>query len=284
MKKRCLITGASGFIASHLADYLSKKGFLVNLLDQKKSKYKKKNQKLFIANIKNLKTLLKATKKTDILFHFAASADLIKSNENPFHAIDDNIFGTVNILRACVKNNVKKIFFASSIYAISEQGGIYSKTKLASEMIIESICKMYNIKFVILRFGTVYGERANQFNTVKNFIDNAKKFKKVYRNTQGKELRSYINVNDVIKIIFLLNKKKYEDEYYNIFGDKKITVRNLLNIIQKQIPGTKISYSRIDKRRFNYKTNPFTYKLRKGKFIKLRKYTDLKEGINKLII
>ena len=65
------------------------------------------------------------------------------------------------------KNKVKKIIFASSIYAISEQGQIYSRSKLASEMIIESICKKYNIKFVILRFGTVYGERANKFNTVK---------------------------------------------------------------------------------------------------------------------
>ena len=45
-------------------------------------------------------------------------------------------------------------------------------------MIIESICKKYNIKYVILRFGTVYGERANKFNTVKNFIDQAKKTKK----------------------------------------------------------------------------------------------------------
>ena len=149
-----------------------------------------------------------------------------------------------------MKNNVKKIFFASSIYAISEQGGIYSKTKLASEMIIESICKMYNIKFVILRFGTVYGERANQFNTVKNFIDQARKNKKIFRNTQGKELRSYINVKDVIKIIFLLNQKKFENNYFNIFGNKKTTVRKLLNILKNKIPGTKVFYSKKDNRRW----------------------------------
>jgi len=284
MKKRCLVTGASGFIASNLVHHLSQKGFLISLFDQKKPKYSIRNQKFYLADIKDSKALERATKKIDVIFHFAASADLIKSNENPFLAIDDNISGTVNVLKACVKNKIKKIIFASSIYAISEQGEIYSRTKLASEMIIESICKKYNIKFVILRFGTVYGERANNFNTVKNFIEQAKKNKKIYRNTQGKELRSYINVKDVVKIIFLLNQKRFENNYFNIFGNKKITVRKLLNIIKDKIPGTKIFYSKKDNRKFNYKTDPFTYKLRKGKPVKLGKYIDLEEGLNKLII
>ena len=283
MKKKCLITGSTGFIASHLIDYLSQKNFLISLYDKKKPKYKIKNQKFYLADIKNLKALEKATKKVDILFHFAASADLIKSNENPFHAIDTNITGTINVLKACVKNKVKKIIFASSIYAISEQGQIYSRSKLASEMIIESICKKYNIKFVILRFGTVYGERANKFNTVKNFVDQAKKNKKILRDTPGKELRSYINVSDVVKIIYLLNKKKFENNYFNIFGKKKITVRKLLNTIKDKIPGTKIFYSKKDNKKYNYKDNPFTYKLRKGREIKLSKYINLEEGLDKII-
>ena len=283
MKKKCLITGSTGFIASHLIDYLSQKNFLISLYDKKRFKYKIKNQKFYLADIKNLKALEKATKKVDILFHFAASADLIKSNENPFHAIDTNITGTINVLKACVKNKVKKIIFASSIYAISEQGQIYSRSKLASEMIIESICKKYNIKFVILRFGTVYGERANKFNTVKNFVDQAKKNKKILRDTPGKELRSYINVSDVVKIIYLLNKKKFENNYFNIFGKKKITVRKLLNTIKDKIPGTKIFYSKKDNKKYNNKNNSFTYTLRKGREIKLSKYINLEEGLDKII-
>jgi UDP-glucose 4-epimerase len=283
MKKRCLVTGASGFIGSHLVDYLVKKKYSVILFDQKSPQLKIKNQKFYLSGIKNFKTLDKATKKIDILFHFAASADLNESNDKPFLAIEDNINGTVNVLKACVKNKIKKIIFASSIYSVSEQGGIYSTTKLASEMIIERICKKYDIKFVILRFGTVYGERANKFNTVKNFIDEAKRNKNIFRNTQGKEIRSYINVKDVVKIVFLLNQKKYENGYYNIFGNQKITVKNLLNRIKKKIPGTEIFYSKKDNRKYNYKTNPFTYKLRKGKEIKLKKYVNLEDGLNKLI-
>ena len=283
MKKKCLITGSTGFIASHLIDYLSQKNFLISLYDKKRPKYKIKNQKFYLADIKNLKALEKATKKVDILFHFAASADLIKSNENPFHAIDTNITGTINVLKACVKNRVKKIIFASSIYAISEQGQIYSRSKLASEMIIESICKKYNIKFVILRFGTVYGERANKFNTVQNFIDDAKKTLKIFRETKGDEIRSYIHVKDVAKIAYISTKKKYENGCYNIFGGKRIVVKKLLNLIKQEIPKLKIIYSKSDNRKYNYKINPFTYKIRKGKNIKLGKYISIKNGIKKLL-
>lgn len=283
MKKTCLVTGSSGFIGSHVADYLSKKNFSVRLFDKKKSKFKKKNQKSVIGSLKNFYDLDKATKKIDTLFHFAASADLNHANNKPFEAIQDNIMGTSNILKACIKNKVKKIIFASSIYAISEQGGIYSTTKLASEMIIEKLCKKHSLNYVILRFGTVYGTRANKFNTVQNFINEAKLKKKIYRETKGNEIRSYINVKDVVKIVYLLNKKKYENNYYNIFGNKKTKVKKLLGMIKKKIPKIKIHFSKKDKRKYNYKVNPFTYKLRRGKKIKLDKYMSLENGINELI-
>ena len=87
----------------------------------------------------------------------------------------------------------------------------------------------------------------------------------------------------MVKIIYLLNKKKFENNYFNIFGKKKITVRKLLNTIKDKIPGTKIFYSKKDNKKYNYKDNPFTYKLRKGREIKLSKYINLEEGLDKII-
>ena len=83
----------------------------------------------------------------------------------------------------------QKNHFASSIYAISEQGGIYSTSKLSSEMIIERLCKKFKIKFIILRFGTVYGDRANKFNTVQKYIDDAKNKSKIFRDTKEVRIR-----------------------------------------------------------------------------------------------
>ena len=141
----------------------------------------------------------------------------------------------------------------------------------------------YQIKFVILRFGTVYGERANKFNTVQNYINDAKNKLKIVRETQGNETRSYIHVKDVTKICYKLTQKKYENGHYNIFGNKKMFAKSLLNIIKKKIPKLKISFSKYDKKSYNYKVNPFTYSLRKGKNIKLKKYISVEDGISKLI-
>ena len=284
MQKKFLVTGASGFLGSHIADLLTQKNNKVLLFDRKISKYKKKNQKMIIGDINSSKDLDKATKNINTVFHFAASADLNHSNRKPFETIESNIIGTVKILKACLKNNVKKIIYASSIYARSEQGGIYSTSKLSSEMIIEKICKKFNLKFVILRFGTVYGERANNFNTVQNFINDARSKNKIFRETKGNEIRSYIHVKDVAKITYKCIQKKYDNKYYNIFGDRKVIVKKLLNTIKKNIPGLKIFYSKKDKKMYNYKKDPFTYKLRAGKQLKLNRYISLEEGIKKLIV
>ena len=283
MKKNYLVTGASGFIGSHVADYLTDKGHKVFLFDKKKSKHKKENQKMILGDTNSLNDLYKFTRKIHTIFHFAASADLSEANAKPFNTVENNVMGTVKILQACLKNKIKKIIFASSIYARSEQGGIYSTSKLSSEMIIERICRKFGIKFVILRFGTVYGERANKFNTVQNFIDDAKKTLKIFRETKGDEIRSYIHVKDVAKIAYISTKKKYENGCYNIFGGKRIVVKKLLNLIKQEIPKLKIIYSKSDNRKYNYKINTFTYKIRKGKNIKLGKYISIKSGIKKLL-
>mgnify|MGYP006076584373 FL=1 len=282
MKKNYLITGATGYLGGHIAEFFIKKKYNVVLFDKKKSKIFKKN-KVILGNINNFDKLKKVTKNVHTIFHFAATADLNEANKKPFETIENNLSNTLKLLKACIKNKVKKIFFASSVYAISEQGGIYSTTKLASEMIIEKVCKQHNIKFIILRFGTVYGGRANKFNTVAKYINAAKTKKKIYRETKGNEVRSYIHIDDLVKLVFELTKNKYDNNHYNILGNKKFLVKDLFEIIKKQINGLKIIYSKSDKRKYNYKINPFSYRLRKGKTVKLKKYISLEKGIKKLI-
>ena len=282
MKKSYLITGATGYLGSHIAEFFIKKKYNVILFDKKKSKIFIKN-KVILGDINDFDKLKKVTKNVDTIFHFAATADLNEANKKPFATIENNLNSTLKLLKVSIKNKVKKIIFASSVYAISEQGGIYSTTKLASEMIIERICRQHNIKFIILRFGTVYGGRANKFNTVFNYIKAAKTKKKIFRETKGNEVRSYIHIEDLVKIVFELTKNKYINNHYNIMGNKKFLVKDLFQIIKQKISGLKIIYSKSDKKKYNYKINPFSYQLRKGTNIKLKKYISLETGIENLI-
>ncbi len=115
--KKILITGGSGYIASHVADNLTRIGHKVIIFDKIKSPYLSKKQIMFLGDITDEKKILKLTKNIDVVYHFAAVADLYQANKNPYETIKTNILGTLNILEACRINKIKKIILASSIYA-----------------------------------------------------------------------------------------------------------------------------------------------------------------------
>ena len=135
--KKILITGGSGYIASHVADILSNNGHKVFIFDKIKSKYLSKRQIMIKGDITDEKKILKFTKNIDAVYHFAAVADLYEANKYPNKTIKTNILGTLNVLEACKINKIKKIILASSIYALSEQGRFYSTSKLCSEMLVK---------------------------------------------------------------------------------------------------------------------------------------------------
>ena len=280
--KNILVVGGSGFLASHVADELLENGHKVKIFDQKKSRYLKKKQKFIQGNILNKDQILKVTKNIDIIYHFASVADIDMANKFPLNALNVNIFGTINILEACIKNKVKRIIFASSIYALSEQGGFYSTSKLSSEMIIEQYSKKYKIEFNVLRFGSLYGHRSNYFNSLGKYITQAKKNKKIIRYSDGNEKRNYINVLDAASLCVKILNKKYRNMYFNLLGNKKIKVKNALDIIAKEMGIKKVIYKNLlfD---YHYKINPYTYRLRKGKLLKPKKEIDIKQGIKEII-
>jgi len=280
--KNVLVVGGSGFLASHVADELLKNGHKVKIFDQKKSRYLKKKQIFIQGNILNKGQILKATKNIDIIYHFASVADIDMANKFPLNALNVNIFGTINILEACIKNKIKRIIFASSIYALSEQGGFYSTSKLSSEMIIEQYSKKYKIEFNVLRFGSLYGHRSNYFNSLGKYITQAKKNNRIIRYSDGNEKRNYINVLDAASLCVKILNKKYKNMYFNLLGNKKIKVKKALEIIAKEMGIKKVIYKNLlfD---YHYKINPYTYRLRKGKLLKPKKEINIKQGIKEII-
>ena len=92
MKKTFLVTGASGFLGSHLADYLTYKKNNVILFDRKKSRYKK-NQKMIIGSINNLNDLNRATKNIHTSISFCCFCRFKSFNSKPFETIKSNIIG-----------------------------------------------------------------------------------------------------------------------------------------------------------------------------------------------
>ena len=268
--KKVLVFGGSGFLASHVADKLTDNGYNVIIFDKKKSNYKSKKQKFIYGDILNKKQVLNATKGVDVVYHFASIADIDVANNFPYKTLNTNIFGTINILESCIKNKIKRIIFASSIYALSEQGGFYSASKLTSEIIIEQYSKKFKLNYNILRFGSLYGDRSNYFNSLGKYITQANKTKKIVRYSDGNEKRNYIHAKDAANLCVLILKPKFKNKYFNLLGKRQTKVKNVLNLIAKEMQIKKIIYKNQDLE-YHYKTNPYTYKLRKGKLLHPKK-------------
>tara|TARA_Y100000590_G_scaffold470419_1_gene664755 strand:+ start:12953 stop:13816 length:864 start_codon:yes stop_codon:yes gene_type:complete len=280
---RVIVTGGSGFLGSHVADELSKSNHEVTIFDRKKSKWRKKNQKMHVGNLLNKKELESVIKKADVVFHFAALADLDKALNEPINSVNINILGTVSVLELCKKYNIKRFIHASSIYVNSSEGGFYRSSKKAAEDYIEEYNKNYGLKYTILRFGSLYGKRSDDTNGVRKIVKGAVKNGKIIYGGSRNSTREYVHVEDAAKACVQILKKKYENKHINITGKKKIKVSAFLNKLSKMVNiSKKIEYS-IKKDTGHYTLSPFTFKPKKAKKFIFKSSINFNDGLLDLV-
>ena len=147
---KIVVLGGSGFIGSHVADELSKRGHKVTIFDKRKSKWLRSDQKMIIGDIFHYDVLERAIKGNQIVYNFAALSDLDLAMNQALISAKTNILGTVQALNLCHKYKVKRFVHASSIYATSSQGGFYSCSKRAADDYVEEFNKNYKLTFYIM--------------------------------------------------------------------------------------------------------------------------------------
>lgn len=279
---KCLVTGGSGFLGSHVADELLKAGHKVIIYDLKKSKWIKKKHKFIKGDILDKKKLSIALKSVDVIYHLAALADLDLSLNNPIKTVNYNILGTVNILDLAKTKKIKRIIFASSIYVNSEQGGFYRVSKKAAEEYVEEYGKRFGINFTILRFGSLYGTRSDKSNGLRKIIESGIDKKSITYYGNLKSVRKYINVIDAAKSCVKILSKKYKNKFLIIHGKKSFAIKTVLKIIQKMFTEKKEIKFNIKKSIGHYINNPYTYKFRKGKSFIIRDQINFENGVSDL--
>ncbi len=282
---KCLVTGGSGFLGSYLAEELLNQNHIVTILDKNSPNFNLNKKIKFIkADLLNSKKIESAVKNQDIIFHYGGLSGIYESMKNPIRTAEYNIIGTLKLLDLCVKYKIKKFIFASTLYVNSEQGGFYKSSKKAVEDFIEEYYKKYNLKFNILRFGTVYGYRASKENSINTIIDLAIKKKIVFYKGNKKNIREYINVRDAAKMAVKTINKKYINQYLQITGNKKTSVINALKVIKKELGiKSEIIYSKNNKYEGHYIKTPDNFKFKKAKKIKLKKNISFKLGVREII-
>ena len=281
--KKVLVTGSSGFIGSHVADALDEQGYQVVLFDAVPSKYKTRSQKEYIGDILNPDDIVKAIKDCQYVFHFAAQADIGSSSNDPTKTIHNNIIGTQNILEIARRNNVNRIMFASTIYVYSELGSFYRVSKQACEKIIEEYQREYGLDYTILRFGSLYGPRANDFNAIRSFLTHAIKEKKIIRRGDGEELREYIHVKDAARLSVVALDKKHNNKHLIITGNQQIKIKDLLTMIREIFNGEIEIKFDLENELHHYEITPYNYKPQVAQKITSDTFYDLGQGLLDLL-
>lgn len=281
-ENKILVTGGSGFLGSHLVKTLSDNGYEVRVFDTNLLEFDLPNVEYVKGDLNSLSQLENSCKGIKTIFHFAALADLDEAKDKPVDTMKINLMGTLNLLEASRKQNVGKIIFSSSIYVHSRSGGFYRVSKHACELLLEEYFNRYNLNYIILRYGTLYGPGADKTNSVYHYLSQSLHSGAVDCIGTGDEVREYIDVRDAAEISLKAIKDKYNGETLIIAGNHRIQLKELLEMIN-EILGNKVKVSYGEGKPAHYKYSPYSYIPRPGKKLSLDYYRDLGQGLIEIL-
>jgi UDP-glucuronate 4-epimerase len=260
---KAIVTGAAGFIGSHLCERLLKNGWFVGGVDNfdnfydpqvKRSNIKdclrNKQFKLVEADIRDSEAMNKVVgESTDVIVHLAARAGVRPSIAQPALYADVNINGTVTLLEAAKKTNIKKFVFASSssVYGnskkvpFSEDDNVdfpispYAATKKAGELICHTYHHLTGIAVTCLRFFTVYGPRQRPDLAIHKFARLIEDGKSIPVYGDGSMLRDFTYIDDIIDGTVGAIDKCEGYNIYNLGESRPVTVNALIGEIEKAL-------------------------------------------------
>ncbi len=255
--KKVIITGGAGFIGSHIAELLLKKGYRVVIIDNFEtgrldniSKLNKSKIQVINADVSDYKKIENNFKNIDYVFHLAALADIVPSIEQPDKYFKSNVTGTLNILRASKKYNVKKVIYAASAscygivkkFPTSENEIInteypYALTKYLGEQLLIHWSKVYKLSTISLRLFNVYGLRSRTTGAYGAmfgvFLAQKINKKPLTIVGNGKQTRDFTYVSDVANAFYKAATSKIFHEIFNVGTGKPTSV----NFIAKKLGG-----------------------------------------------
>lgn len=276
---KVLVTGASGFVGSHVADALSDAGHVVTLYDLRPSPYVRSVQRMIVGDILDEECVAEALEGHEAVFHFAGMADLDDATSRASQSARLNILGTVNLLEASRACGVRRFVHASTIYVYSERGGFYRCSKQAAELYVEEFQRCYGLDFTILRFGTLYGPRADDRNSVHRLLHQGLAAGRISCQGSGDELREYVNVRDAARLSVQVLADEFRNQHVIVTGPYPIRYRELVEMIQ-EILGGRVELEFLNRESSShYKLTPVTFAPKIGYKLTTTKYLDMAQGL-----
>jgi UDP-glucose 4-epimerase len=282
VQKVCVI-GGSGFLGSHVCDQLSAAGHFVRVYDRITSPWVQSHQEMVVGDILDFDSLQSAIAGSDVVYNFAALADLNQAMDKPIETVKINILGNVYVLEACRIYGVKRFIYASTVYVYSREGGFYRCSKQSSEHYVEEYQRVYGLDYTILRYGSLYGPRSDQTNGLYRIIKQALKTGVVRYEGSSEALREYIHVEDAARASVVALGKEFRNESVVLTGQEPMRVMDLLKMIA-EILGLKKPVEFVESHQLgHYVRTPYAYQPKLGRKYIPPLHVDLGQGLMQLI-
>jgi nucleoside-diphosphate-sugar epimerase len=246
---RVLVTGGTGFIGQKLVRKLVERGFETIVLARKTSDVgfvRRWGGKIYIGDLRD-KSTLSGLPPVDIIYHLAA---VVHSHDETL-IYETNVKGTANLVDQCLKYDLKKIVFTSSIAAVGLPSTgedlikedvechpvtPYGKSKLACERILFYHFKKHGLPVMVLRPPTVYGPGNEQFLEFIRFVKRKVEGRRpIFYPDRGQILVSLCYIDNLIEALMLAGTCKISGEIFNVDDGRPYTVRELIKEVARKL-------------------------------------------------
>lgn len=245
---KIIVTGAAGFLGRHLCRALRQDGHELKLLDLKPNP----DFETAIADVRDAAAMEREIRDADVVFHLAALIEAGESVKNPQAFVDSNITGSLNILEAMRKNEVKTLAFSSTaavygepqIIPITEDSRTmpinpYGVTKLALEGLLSSYVASHGLTGIALRYFNLYGPEEHhepETHAIPRFIKQIYNGEEVTVWGNGEHQRDYIHVKDIVsahlKALSLATEQPGKYHYMNLSTERPTSVLEIVRLIE----------------------------------------------------
>lgn len=262
--KRVAVTGAAGFIGSHLVDALVRMGAEVVGLDNLQSgtvdnlRQSRSQMRFHQADVRDFDALRDLITGSEIVFHLAGNALVPFSVEDPVYDFESNVLGTYHVLKLLREKVIGRVVFSSSaaVYGIPRYTPVdeshvlepispYGSSKLAAERLGVGWARTYELEFVVVRIYNTYGPRQRKYvmYDLLNKLHNDPHRVEVLGD--GSQARDYSYVSDTVQALLLVGQKGNSGEAYNIAGGRPIRIADLLALLIRvmDLDGVEVSYT-----------------------------------------
>jgi UDP-glucose 4-epimerase len=241
-----LVTGAAGFLGSHVARRFRDEGWEVATFDERPVGIA--GVSAAVGDLLDSASVMKAVQKAEVVCHIAAIGDVYLAAERPDLAASVNVVGTTNVVSAAAARGARVIYASTwEVYGEPQYEPIdedhpcrpdhpYNITKLAGEQMLMAACRLHGLSGLSLRLGTAYGSGLRPNSVFRIFIDRARDGQPITIAGDGLQGRQFTHASDIAEAFLLAAQSPISGVALNTVAGETVTIKELAERVVDRFP------------------------------------------------